>query len=136
MAEAKGIFEVADWKEDAYEQLANGGKLTEAKVKQRFTGDIAGEGSVLWVMAYTSADRAVFVGIQRIVGTIGGRKGSFLAETTGDFDGTMARWRASIIANSGTEQLAGISGDGSFQAPHGSKAEYRIEYELEAARAR
>jgi len=133
MTEAKGIFEVADWKEDAYEQLAGGGKLSEAKVKQRFSGDISGEGSVVWVMAYTSADRAHFVGIQRIVGAIGGKKGSFLAETTGDFDGTMARWRASIIANSGTDQLAGISGHGSFQAPHGSKAEYRFEYELAGA---
>src|ERR671930_2796495 len=105
MAEAKGIFEVADWKEDTYEELPNGGKLSEAKVKQRFTGDIAGEGSVVWLMAYTSKDRAQFVGIQRVVGTLGGRKGSFLVETTGTFEGTVARWQGSIIADSGTHQL-------------------------------
>ena len=132
MAEANGIFEVVDWKEDAYEQLPDGGKLSEAKVRQRFTGGITGEGTVVWLMAYTSKDRAQFVGIQRIVGTIDGRKGSFLAETSGHFDGTMARWQASIIANSGTDQLAGISGEGTFQAPHGSKAEYRVDYTLEA----
>ena len=136
MAEAKGIFEVANWKEDTYEELPNGGKLSEAKVKQRFTGDIAGEGSVVWLMAYTSKDRAQFVGIQRVVGTLGGRKGSFLVETTGTFDGTVARWQGSIIADSGTDQLVGISGEATFQAPHGSKADYHVAYQLEAAKVR
>ena len=111
MAEAKGSFEVTGWDENAYEQLPNGGKLTEAKVRQRFTGDITGEGSVVWLMGYTKPNRARFVGLQRIVGTLAGRKGSFFAETSGDFDGTVARWRAAIVGGSGTDQLEGISGE-------------------------
>ena len=136
MAAAKGVFEIKNWDEKTYEELPNGGKLTEAKVTQQFTGDITGDGSVIWLMAYPEPKTAQFVGIQRIVGTIDGKKGSFVAETTGSFDGTIAKWRCSIIAGSGTDDLAGITGEGTFQAPHGSKAEYTIEYELARAAAR
>jgi hypothetical protein len=136
MTEAKGIFEIADWKEDTYEQLPNGGKLTEARVKQRFTGDVTGEGSVIWLMAYPDPNTAQFVGIQRVVATIDGKRGSFLLETTGSFDGKTAQGEWSVIDGSGTDELAGISGEGMFEAPHGSKATYRLEYELERARVR
>jgi|SRR5207249_1099157 len=136
MAEAKGIFEIKEWDEKTYEELPNGGKLSEAKVTQKFTGDITGDGSVIWLMAYPEPKTAQFVGIQRIVGTVGGKKGSFVAETIGDFDGKIAKWRCSILAGSGTDELSGISGEGVFEAPHGSRAEYRIEYELEPAKVR
>lgn len=130
MPQAKGIFEIKGWDEKTYEELPNGGKLSEAKVTQRFSGDITGDGSVIWLMGYPKAKTARFVGMQRIVGAIGGRKGSFLVETIGEFDGTVAKARWSIVPGSGTDALAGISGEGMFEAPHGSKAEYRIDYEI------
>ena len=130
MSEAKGIFEIEKWDEKTYEELPNGGKLSEAKVTQRFTGGITGEGSVTWLMAYPSAKAARFVGIQRIAGTIDGQTGSFVVETIGDFDGTTAKARWSIVPGSGTDELAGIRGEGMFEAPHGSKATYRLEYQL------
>ena len=133
---AKGIFEIADWDEKTYLELDGGGKLTEAKVTQKFTGDLVGEGSVIWLMAYTDKQTARFVGIQRIVATLGGKTGSFIVETTGDFDGKVAEGEWSIIPESGNGELAGISGDGSFGAPHGSKAEYELDYQLADTPAR
>jgi Protein of unknown function (DUF3224) len=130
---AKGAFEIQDWDEKTYQQLDGGGKLTEAKVTQKFTGDIQGEGKVIWLMAYPDPKTATFVGIQRVVGSIGGKKGSFLIQTIGDFDGKTAKGNWSLIAGSGTDELAGISGEGSFGAPHGSTAEYQIDYELATA---
>ena len=132
---AKGIFEIAGWDEKTYLALDGGGKLTEAKVTQKFTGDLVGEGSVIWLMAYTDKQTARFVGIQRIVATLEGKKGSFLVETTGDFDGKTAEGDWTVIPDSGTAGLAGISGEGSFGAPHGSKAEYELDYELAIAPA-
>ena len=116
--------------------LERGGKLSEAKVTQRFTGDIGGEGSVVWLMCYTDEKTASFVGLQRIVGSVGGRTGSFVMDTDGTFDGTVARGDWSIIAGSGSGALAGIEGDGHFEAPHGPKATYAIEYEIGEATAR
>jgi len=130
MREAKGVFEITAWDEQTYEELPNGGKLSQARVTQRFTGDVTGDGSVVWVMGYPRKDRARFVGMQRIVGDLGGKRGSFLIETIGLFDGTLAKARWSIVEGSGTDDLTGIKGEGSFEAPHGSKADYRIAYEL------
>jgi hypothetical protein len=130
---AEGTFEIQDWDEKIYQQLDGGGKLTEAKVRQKFTGDIEGEGNVIWLMAYPDPKTATFVGIQRVVGSIGGKKGSFLIQTIGTFDGNTAQGDWSLIPGSGTDELTGISGEGTFGAPHGSTAEYQIDYELPAA---
>ena len=133
---AQGTFEIKDWDEKTYQELDGGGKLTEAKVTQKFTGDIEGEGSVIWLMAYTDPKTATFVGIQRVVGSIGGKKGSFLIVTNGVFDGKTAQGDWSLIEGSGTDDLEGISGEGTFGAPHGSTAEYEIDYDLAAAPAK
>ena len=133
---ASGTFEIKDWDERTYQELDSGGKLTEAKVTQKFTGDIEGEGKVIWLMAYPDPNTATFVGIQRIVGSVGGKKGSFLIQTIGAFDGKTAQGDWSLIEGSGTDELTGISGKGTFGAPHGSTAEYQIDYDLAAARAK
>ncbi len=133
---AKGVFEIASWDEKTYLELDDGCKLTEAKVTQKFTGDLVGEGSVIWLMAYPDPKTATFVGIQRIVGSVAGKKGSFVATTNGTFDGKTAQGDWSLIEGSGTGELEGISGEGTFGAPHGSTAEYQLDYDLAAARAK
>ena len=129
---AKGTFEIAGWDEKTYQELPNGGKLSEAKVTQKFTGDIEGEGSVIWLMCYTDPKTARFVGLQRVVGSPWGRTGSFVMETVGSFDGPVAKGSWSVIPGSGTEALAGITGEGRFEAPHGPKASYSIDFALAA----
>ncbi len=126
---ATGTFEIASWDEKTIAELGPGAKLTEAKVTQKFTGDLSGDGSVVWVMCYVSEKSARFVGMQRVTGSLGDRSGGFVMETTGEFDGTVARGRWSIVPGSGTGGLAGIAGDGGFEAPHGPKATYQIEYD-------
>lgn len=127
---ARGTFEIAGWDEKTYQELERGGKLSEAKVTQKFTGDIDGEGGVIWLMCYTDPNTAHFVGLQRIVGSVSGRKGSFVIDTDGTFDGSVAKGDWSVILGSGTGALAGISGEGHFEAPHGPTATYTIDYEL------
>ena len=124
----EGEFNVTDWKEETLAELGPDAKITEAKVTQQFSGGLKGEGSVTWIMCYTSAKSARFVGMQRFTGVLGPRKGGFVMETEGEFDGTTARWRSSIVPDSGTGELAGIGGEGTFEAPHGSKAKWRLEY--------
>jgi Protein of unknown function (DUF3224) len=129
MATLTGGFRVASWDENAYEQR-DGRKLTRASVTQRFEGDIAGEGAVEWLMAYRPDGTVRFVGLQLVDGELAGRRGTFVLETVGQFDGAVARWDATVVAGSGTGELAGLGGSGSFQAPHGSEASYELEVEL------
>lgn len=130
MTTARGAFEVASWDEEPYENMQGKAKLTRAQVTQKFTGDITGQGSVQWLMAYARDGTAHFVGLQRVKGAIGDRKGTFVVETIGDFDGTVATWRARVLAGMATGDLEGLRGTGTFGAPHGSNASYELDYEL------
>lgn len=130
MARATGTFELTSWDEEAYEELEGGGKLTRATVTQTFSGDIEGEGAVQWLMAYRADGTAHFVGLQRVRGTLGEHHGSFILETIGDFDGTMATWSGTVVPGSGSGPLSGLSGSGTFGAPHGPRASFDLDYEL------
>jgi hypothetical protein len=126
---AKGSFEVTSWDEETYEERGSA-KLTRAQVGQRFQGDVAGDGAAQWLMSYRPDGTARFVGLQRVTGEIGGRKGSFVLETIGDFDGSVAKWDASVVEGSGADGLEGLTGGGSFEAPMGSTASFTLDYQL------
>ena len=117
MAKAAGSFELASWDEETYEDLDDGGKLTRASVTQNFSGDIEGDGAVQWLMAYRPDGTAHFVGFQRVRGAIGERKGSFVLETIGDFDGKLATWSATVVPGTASGDLEGLTGTGDFGAP-------------------
>jgi Protein of unknown function (DUF3224) len=129
MAKVKGSFELSSWDENAYEDR-DGRRLTRASVTQRFEGDLVGEGRAQWLMAYQPDGRARFVGFQVVDGEIAGRRGSLVLETTGEFDGSVARWDASVVTGSSTGGVAGATGAGTFEAPHGSTALYELEISL------
>ena len=131
MAEAQGSFEVASWNEETYQERDGNGKLTRASVTQTFKGDIEGDGAVEWLMAYRPDGTAHFVGLQTVTGSIDARRGSFVLETIGDFDGKIATWKASVVPGSGTGDLEGLVGEGSFGAPHGSKASFELTYSFD-----
>ena len=94
---AQGSWEVQSWAEDAYLELAAGAKLTRASVGQAFTGDLDGEGTVEWLMCYREDRTADFVGLQRFVGRLGSRSGSFVMQTRGSFDGTEAKGSLAVV---------------------------------------
>ena len=128
MSRASGSFEVTSWTEDAYEHVDGGGRLTRAVVEQKFSGAVDGDGAVQWLMAYSADGRAHFVGIQRITGSLAGRTGSAVFETIGEFDGETATGRWTVVPGSGTSGFRGLSGSGSFSAPHGPRATYQLDY--------
>jgi hypothetical protein len=128
---AQARFEVQSWDENTYEELDGDAKLTRASVGQGFTGDLEGDGSVEWLMCYREDKTADFVGLQRFVGRLGGRSGSFVMQTQGSFDGTEAKGSLAVVERSGTEELAGITGTGGFAAPLGSTASVELDYDFE-----
>ena len=130
MTKAEGSFDILSGEETTYEERGGGAKLTHAWGAQRFSGDIAGEGSVHWLMAYGSDRTARYVGLQRITGSLDGREGSFIIAAQGEFDGTSSHGTWSIVEGSGTAGLEGITGTGSFEAPSGPRATYRLDYDL------
>jgi hypothetical protein len=130
MPRATGSFQILSGNEDSYEERDGGAKLAHAWGNQAFSGDIRGDGNVHWLISYAADKTAHLVGLQRITGSVGGRAGSFVIESSADHTGKSSHGSWSIIAGSGTGDLVGITGTGSFDAPGGPNATYELAYEL------
>jgi hypothetical protein len=130
MPTAKGSFQVLSGDEDTYEERDGGGRLAHASGEQAFSGDITGDGSVHWLSLYREDKSARLIGLQRINGTVDGRTGTFVIEATSDHTGQSSSGSWAIVEGSGTGELEGIRGHGSFEAPGGPNASYELEYEI------
>jgi hypothetical protein len=126
---ANATFKVESWDENKTIE-ADAGGTAFAKVEQSLTGDIEGEGLAQWLMCYRPDKTADFVGLQQISGKVGDREGSFVLTSNGTFDGKVAAGDMVVVAGSGEGDFAGITGTGSFSAPHGSEATIELEYEV------
>ena len=112
-------FEVASWDETPFEGGDEATKLTEALVSKRYKGDIEGTSTTKWLMAYSPDKSALFVGIEHIAGTIGGKKGGIVLLHDGEYRDGVAS--AVLRIASGTDELADATGAGKFRAdPAGS----------------
>ncbi len=131
MSSAAGTFTVTGGSEQTIREAPGEVRLTRVSGTQRFEGGIVGEGSVEWVFCYRPDRSARFVGLNRIEGLIDGRSGSLVMESTGDHDGRQSKGHWRIIAGSGIGELAGISGEGSFDAPGGPEVSYELDYQFD-----
>jgi len=112
-------FEIVNWEETPFDDGVGVSKLTEALVDKKYSGDVDGTSTTKWLMAYAPDKTATYVGIERIKGTIGGKRGSLVLMHEGAFEGGAAT--ATLRVVSGTDELAGASGSGKFRAdPTGS----------------
>ena len=128
---ATSTFEVKNWDENPILEANGGSKVTRATVSKSFDGDIAGEGTVEWLMSYHDDGTATFVGLERIVGRVGERAGSFVLQHTGEFDGQVARGALTVVPGSGTEDLTDLTGEGSFEAGMGEDGVRSVELEYD-----
>lgn len=131
MTTAAGKFTVVGGSEHVYRATPGEVRLTRVSGTQKFGGAIVGDGSVEWVFCYRPDRTARFLGLQRIEGAVNGRSGSVVLESEGDHDGRQSRGRWRIVPGSGTHELAGIRGEGSFDAPGGPEATYELDYSLD-----
>ena len=103
-------FEIASWDETPFEDGDDATKLTEALVSKRYEGDIDGNSTTKWLMAYAPDKSAMFVGVECITGTIGGKKGAIVLLHDGEYRDGVAS--AELRVASGTHELVGVAGTG------------------------
>src|SRR2546430_134182 len=118
------------WDEKPYSEGQDLPKLTRAAVTKSFTDDIAGEGYVEYLMMYRSDGSATFVGLERVVGRIAGRAGSFVLQRTGVFENGVAKESYSVIPGSGTGELRVLRGEGTSAVGHGTEHPLTLNYEV------
>jgi hypothetical protein len=127
---ANARFAIQNWTENPFSEGPDLPKLTRASVTRTYTGDIEGTGSVEFLMMYRSDGTVVFVGIERIEGTLGGRSGTFVLQWMGVFEDGLAKASYSVIAGSGTGDLRGLVGDGRSEVGHGLEHPFTLSYEV------
>jgi hypothetical protein len=123
-------FAIKSWDEKPWQEGDALPKVTRASVIKTYTGDITGDGRVEYVMCYRPDGTATFVGLERIVGTLAGRGGSFVLQRVGAFEGGQAKEEYSVVPGSGTGGLERLTGKGTSSVGHGMSHPFSLEYEL------
>jgi hypothetical protein len=110
----------------------NGGPtLMEVRLVETFSGDINGDSPVRALQARRDDRSASLVSLQRIRGTLGGRRGTFILQghETVENGRITATWF--VVPGSGTGELAGLRGEGGFQGEFGKGSDATLDYWFE-----
>ncbi len=129
---ASGTIEVTGWAPAPYDELEGASSLVRIDVTEHFHGDIEGEGRAQMLQALRPDGSASFVGHERVTATLAGRTGTFVFQDAGtlDTDGRVdGTWF--VVPGSGTGELAGLRGEGSFTAALGEHAAITLDYWFE-----
>ena len=125
---ASATYIVKKWEEKPYDDISSEMKMTRASVEYALDGEIKGKAAVEYLMFYSHFDAqdqhkaaAEYVGLVRFNGAVGGKSGSFVMQET-------ASSALQIVEHSGTGELKGIKGKGSYQA---NKEGFRFEVDYD-----
>ena len=129
----KGSFEVTMTADPPYDAV-DGVTLGHVRVDKIFTGPLEGTGQVHMVAARTPIDgSAGYVAIERVVGVLQGRRGTFVLQHSGVMTRGARSLSVTVVPDSGTGELQGLAGRMDIQIVEG-KHHYEFDFELGAAR--
>ena len=125
---ASGTFDVNIAPLDLH--FDGGDKLGRMKIDKTFHGDLeaASQGEMLTAMTDVKGS-AVYVAIERVTGTLHGKKGSFVLHHRGVMHDGEQELEVIVVPDSGTGELEGISGEMKVRIEDGRHF-YDFEYDL------
>lgn len=128
----KGSFEVK-LRFDAPFDTVEGVSLGRAQGDKRFAGPLEATGTVEMLSARTGIENSAgYVAVERITGTLAGRRGSFVVLHTGLMNRGAGSLTITIVPDSGTGELSGISGKMAIEIVQGQHY-YELDYALPAS---
>jgi hypothetical protein len=131
MTRIEGTFTITAQPEPPFETSDDVllGRTTFEKV---FSGPLDATSTVWMTYARTpTKGSAGYVAIERVVGSLDGRAGSFVFQHSGVMDGGVTSLSLTVVPGSGTGQLAGLRGRMEIQVIDGEHR-YVFEHELVA----
>jgi Protein of unknown function (DUF3224) len=128
MPHAKGPFEVkiVPQPPDAGAPDSTVGRMSFDK---QFHGDLEATGKGQMLTTGSPSSSAVYVAIERVAGTLHGRSGSFALHHQGIMTRGQPELTIAVVPDSGTDDLAGISGNLSIEIVDGQHF-YSFDYTL------
>jgi len=127
---ATGTFEVKLAPLPAYD-TTEGSPLGRRSLDKVFVGDLTAtsKGEMLTAGTATKGS-AVYVAVERVTGTLGGRSGSFCLHHTGIMNRGAPSLTISVVPDSGTDELIGLTGSMAIIIA-GGRHSYEFDYEFE-----
>jgi hypothetical protein len=126
---ANGLFEVKLTPQPAAPGI-EAAKLGRQALDKRFSGDL--EAVSLGEMLSAGGDvqgSAGYVAIERVVGVLDGKRGTFVLQHNGMMDRGVPSLSISVVPDTGTEELVGITGSMQIRIEQG-KHFYTFDYDL------
>ena len=104
--------------------------LGRMSIDKQFQGDLAGTSKGEMLAARTAIDNSAgYVAIERVTGTLNGKKGTFVLQHTGTMTRGQQHLEITVVPDSGTGELAGIAGTMSIRIED-KKHFYELVYAL------
>jgi hypothetical protein len=107
---ATGTFEVKVIPQ-APDDSGEAGGFSRLWLDKQFHGDLEGTSKGQMLAANTAVEGSgAYVALERVSGTLNGRRGTFVLQHKGTMSGGVFDLVITVVPDSGTEELAGISG--------------------------
>ena len=128
---ATGPFEVKLTPQPQAAENTTFGRMT---LDKQFHGELeaVSQGQMLSAMTATKGS-AGYVAMEIVSGTLGGRKGSFVLQHSGTMDRGQPHLTVTVVPDSGTDQLLGLTGSMKIRIEPGGKHYYDFDYQLPQA---
>jgi len=128
---ADATFKVDAWDEKPWDTADGQPKMTRAEVSKSFQGDLTGTSQLQYLMTYREDGTADFVAMERIRGSLGGKRGTFVLSHVGAFVDGAASGTWTVVQGSGTDDLEGLTGSSAFSIPKGEERfPFALDYEI------
>jgi hypothetical protein len=130
-ARASGAFDVKLTPQSGGEAGPDAPTLGRMSIDKQFHGDLQGtsQGEMLTAAGSTHKDSAGYVAVERVTGTLHGRKGSFALQHNGIMTRGTPQLTITVVPDSGTGELTGLAGSMTIRI-EGKKHFYEFEYLL------
>lgn len=125
-----GDFDIEDWVEEPIDE-APGATIARITVTKAFTGGIVGTSTAHLVTGVTEVEgSAGYVGMERLAVTLDGKQGTFVLQHSAGMRDGAEHLDLTVIQDSGTGELAGITGTGQIDIGPGGEHSLTLTYEL------
>jgi hypothetical protein len=113
-----------------FEGQPEGGKMARMSIDKTISGDLVAttKGQMLSAMTEVKGS-AGYVAMEKVEGTLGGKKGSFVLQHTGTMNQGSPSLSVTVVPDSGTDELVGLAGQFSIIIA-GGKHNYEFTYTL------
>lgn len=127
---ATGPFDVKVTPQPA-DEYADGTALGRLTLDKAFHGDLeaTSRGQMLTGMSSMKGS-AGYVAIERVSGTLAGKRGSFILQHTGTMDRGRPQLVITVVPDSGTDELSGLRGTMTIDVAPGGAHSYAFDYTL------